>query len=506
MGSHAAPRLADSSRRGGLWRFAPVLVNLAITLPLANVLNTWVDESYTLRTTMSTPAYAFHQAIHFELQPPLYFVLLSVWRSIDHSVFFARLFSVICVALLVWVSTGLSERYVKNVHPAWLASVVALSPTAIWAATEIRVYALAMLLGGLLLLTFFDGYLSAAPSRTARFWFAALVVAAIYTQYFLAFIVLGCGAALLLFNRRTLRPFLTFLLLTAVPCLPIVFIVREQIASGTSLYYGSDSTIHLLRRVYSTLSLYVLPLNWLRPKFVWLLGLQAAIVAAYAAAGLRLKQLDVSGRALWLTTGIATLMLWAALAATREPFAAHYVSVIFVPAVLAVYSTIARAQLNGKNLLAPFAIAAIVCGCVTNYSLYRPLGKAGDWKRVASFVMASESDHQPILAFQSENALTFLDYYTGRNHVIAIPHPLNFQDPTDPGVILHSSAEIDSALGAPRRSPEVWALTSGECRYENVDYRCDIFEKYLKDHYVVVSRKEFFKSEVRLLRVRADSR
>jgi len=107
-----------------------------------------------------------------------------------------------------------------------------------------------------------------------------------------------------------------------------------------------------------------------------------------------LETLDAAGRALWLTTGIATLMLWAALAATREPFAAHYVSVIFVPGVLAVYSTIARAQLNGKNLLIPFAVAAIACGCVTNYLMYQPLAKAGDWKRVASFVMASESDHQ----------------------------------------------------------------------------------------------------------------
>ena len=76
-----------------------VCLNLAITVPLAAILNIWTDEAYTLNTTGKNLSYALVQAINFESQAPLYFILLNIWRSVNDSIFWARLFSIICVVL-----------------------------------------------------------------------------------------------------------------------------------------------------------------------------------------------------------------------------------------------------------------------------------------------------------------------------------------------------------------------------------------------------------------------
>ena len=70
-----------------------IFVHLIITIPLAYELNVWVDEASTLYNTEHGFIHTFQNVFHTEKQAPLYFILLSLWRDIDASVFFARLFS-----------------------------------------------------------------------------------------------------------------------------------------------------------------------------------------------------------------------------------------------------------------------------------------------------------------------------------------------------------------------------------------------------------------------------
>ena len=98
-----------------LW--ALMLLGFGVSLTLAALLDIRFDEAFTLNTTSRDVVYAFHQAIKFEQQAPLYFVLLTVWRDIDSSIFFARLFSVLCLPFIIWVSAEVAKRYVKGVNP-----------------------------------------------------------------------------------------------------------------------------------------------------------------------------------------------------------------------------------------------------------------------------------------------------------------------------------------------------------------------------------------------------
>jgi hypothetical protein len=72
-----------------------IALHLAVTLPLAYLLNIWVDEASTLYTTENGFSSALQNALAQEKQAPLYFWVLSLWRALNGSVFFARLLSII---------------------------------------------------------------------------------------------------------------------------------------------------------------------------------------------------------------------------------------------------------------------------------------------------------------------------------------------------------------------------------------------------------------------------
>ena len=105
-----------------------MLVSLALATPLAYLLNIRFDEAFTLNTTLDGPVYAVKQALGFGQQAPLYFLLISLWRTIDPSIFFARMFSVLCFPLIVWTAAEVSKRYIKNLNPL-ISLCYRLTPT-----------------------------------------------------------------------------------------------------------------------------------------------------------------------------------------------------------------------------------------------------------------------------------------------------------------------------------------------------------------------------------------
>mgnify|MGYP003473224285 CR=1 FL=1 len=65
-------------------RLAPLSVLLGVTLSIGIFLSArsslTTDEAFTLHTTGRTLRYAWDEARSFEMQPPLYFVLLTLWQ------------------------------------------------------------------------------------------------------------------------------------------------------------------------------------------------------------------------------------------------------------------------------------------------------------------------------------------------------------------------------------------------------------------------------------------
>src|SRR5262245_29992571 len=87
-----------------------IFLHLVITLQLAYYLHVWVDEASTLHTTANCFSFSLEAALRDENQSPLYFVLLSLGRMIDGSIFWTRIFSVLCSLTAIWVADDIAKR------------------------------------------------------------------------------------------------------------------------------------------------------------------------------------------------------------------------------------------------------------------------------------------------------------------------------------------------------------------------------------------------------------
>ena len=118
---------------------APVVAAIAYLsagIWIASHFATWTDEEYTLATTAHGAAYAIRRAIDYELQAPLYFAVLAVWRLADPSVAFARLFSLLCAAAFFFALVAVGRRVAPSGNPLPFALLVATNPFVLKAAFD----------------------------------------------------------------------------------------------------------------------------------------------------------------------------------------------------------------------------------------------------------------------------------------------------------------------------------------------------------------------------------
>ena len=134
-----------------------IVYYILIILLSAN-LNIWEDEMYSLNTTSKGLSYAFHQSIYFELQPPGYFLLLTIWRTLSDSILWARLFSVV----IIIISQIIIYKFAKDVSDRRIATVISvlfiLNPATVFTILEIRTFALVLFLSLLIAVNFYKTY------------------------------------------------------------------------------------------------------------------------------------------------------------------------------------------------------------------------------------------------------------------------------------------------------------------------------------------------------------
>ena len=240
-----------------------VAFHCLITIFLSLKLNVWIDEVFTLQTTSKNLTYALDRALNFELQPPLYFILLNLWRTANSSIFFARLFSIVCSFLALLIVINISKKILTKVNSTWIAIVFGFNPFLIWAATEIRLYAFVILLSSLLILLFYDGYISENPKTSSRRFYVIISVLGLYTQYYLGFFLVANGVTLVILRRwNFLAKYLSGILLTTLVFLPmmVIFLHQYTTVSATSVEQAYSDTIYgVIRSVYSNIANYLLP-------------------------------------------------------------------------------------------------------------------------------------------------------------------------------------------------------------------------------------------------------
>ncbi|MGI8737894.1 MAG: hypothetical protein ACR2KS_11555 [Candidatus Eremiobacter antarcticus] len=476
-----------------------VLVNLVICAYFAATLNIWVDEAYSLHTTQSGMRYALGAAVHFENQAPMYFSLLALWRSLDHSVFFARLFSMLCIAGALFALAAVARE--RRLPESWMVAAAAFNPIMIVLAVEIRVYALTILLSTLLLLAFFKGFWTERPDRRWQWIYFGLALLGLYTQYFIAFLLCAQALVLIVKRGRWMWFFLAGMAVVLIAFIPLAIAVRQQMGV-TQANSGPPSTfaqngVQLLVALME----YVFPLI-VRHHAVQTLAVMAVVALAVLAAG-RFRFAAAQWAPVPVTIAIAAfLMLLVVTQVGSYQINDRYAAFLLTPAVFATFSYFEYVRFERKQwCIGVFTIVSIATGLWGLWTLFGSGAKSGDWKRVAAYVESHERPGQPILIFPASQALPLAHYYNGLNAVIPIPRAIRFQNWNARQNVLVDAREIRKALSpSERAAPALWLLRYDECSWAAIDYNCHALDEFVRRHYTLQASQAFVGTRVELLR------
>ncbi len=471
-------------------------LQIAAMLALAATLGTWHDEEYSLATTSHGVVYAFHRAIDFELQAPFYFVALAALRAFSDSVFFARAPSVLCAVAFTYAMALIARRIAPERDPWVPAALVALNPFTIFAALEIRLYALALLLCALAWLAFYDGFF-AGDDRRARIAFVAIAIVSLYTQYFIGFEFVAFAIGLAALGRwRALRTYLVAGIVLALAFVPMLVVLQAQVSGALGTRDARPGAFGSIF-VHPAID-FIFPLGYQsvtgaighRATTVTVIALLVAIVFGGPRMGRRLVAYVAMAAAVEAIYVILARGLHYDLVVPR-----HFVA-LFVPELAAAFALLVslgspRARLARRVVVVMLAVAAVASDATT----YRALAKHGDWKRVGAYLTAAARPGDTIAIYEADALPGFERYYRGAARVVPFPRAL----PTDrydvEAMLVHSVADAEASLERLPRTGHVWFVDYGGCdRFDRLG--CNEVRTAIARRERVLQRTEFYENTV----------
>jgi len=440
--------------------YAAVSAFLVWRLPL------WTDEIYTLHTTAAGPIEAARRALSFELQPPVYFVLEAFWRTIWSGPLEARVPSLLYGVATVVVGAALAHRLMPGIRAPWAALLVATNPFVIWAGSEARCYALVMLLGAAICLVFVRVHLEGRNRE--RPLLVALAILALYTQYYLGFLLAAAGVALLLLRRyREAAWYALEMGVVLVLFLPQIGPVLQQTSALSGAFTPRPTLIKsFLFETETSIAGFSLPIQWFWEKdnaqaraMRW--ALRFVVGAGLVACFWRRRKGQGHPPALALLAILTFVPYLTGSGLTRivgEAWFFRYWAGFAIPAVLL---PVALAYEIGPRITAGALIALLAGNVVASIIDQAPLAKAGDSQRVARTLEKLERDDEPILVIPADRVLSLGFYYRGRNRLVPVPRDPSLEIYRVEDFRPQRPAAFADALHRAGDPMAVWLLTEG---------------------------------------------
>lgn len=493
----------------------PLLVTLHafVAVPLAYSLNIWADEASTLFTTANGVRVAFSNLFTDEKQAPLYFLLLSLWRSVDQSIFFARLFSVICTLLAIVVFYRLAGKIWDKRNALTVSALFAFHPYLFWASLEIRLYSLVILLTCLLFTFFIDGFavdeveteITDQKRVRSQILFAITASAGLYTNYYLGFPI-GGGFAALLILRKWGAAKLYFLLMLAVgvSILPLFYFISLQFADRTATFQEAKSLAEGVRIIWNHFLTFALPTEIYTPEDqsiystlrLWIvrLALVGAIIILIKNKGRELDKTAIAFAAISAISAAFLLFVYFQLGSGYVEIrhaAVYFVSIYVVVCAIAIKLIPEKVR----------TVALLIVLSSYGYSLatlYPNNLKTGDWENVSTYLSANENPGQPIVVFPAYEVIALPPYYKGVNKLLPDEKIFSFFPEDTFGSPDRYTRQIEFLVSKiPNDVTEIWLLTGNACSRGEA---CAPLEKFVDANYTVVQEQHFYREKVRLLR------
>ena len=467
---------------------------------LAGQLGPWTDEVFTLATTGHGVGVAWHQALHFELQPPLYFVVMSGWRAVSASLLWGRLFSVAAVGLTLVLACRLACPILGRRGAAGFVFLLALNPLVLWSAVQLRGYALVLLEVCLVLLAWRARYQRDGTSRGSRLVVVFASFALLMTQYYGGFL-LAAGVLPLILRRRW-RDAAEYAGLMAVVLAfswPVLSHVPGQAAAhGAEL--GGTSGWRALRYLVWAVQAVTVPVSealvvaggWFSPARslrLWDLTLRLGLALILATGLWRLGAATPSrwragtGVLLVLSAGLFASFVLLRTRLPEELLAERHLVVLLVPALLAGTAVASGA---GRTAFTAWMLAAGASGVLVSWSRYGALANPGDSRHVAEWLAAHVQAGDVVFVFRAPLARAVALEYRGPARIVALPKPATFtvtrgysMATGSPPVrdTLALAARVDSMA---RNANGAWLVSEPAPSYLGTDYHADWLDRVIQ--------------------------
>jgi hypothetical protein len=488
-----------------------ILLYLIVTILLAINLDFFEDEIYTLKSTDGNIFTSFKQAIYFEGQQPLYFVFLNIWRALGNGVFIARLFSVLSIIFSIFLIFKLSKIYFPDFNPFYAVLLFACNPFVIWAANEARLYALALLIGLLLVYFFYKGFYANKPAKTDRLLYYISAFVGFYTFYFFSFLLFAHGFSLLIKKRyRDFKYYAGIMLLLLVP---YIFIYRLTLEQINMISYLNKPAIHFIERLriifrgtqHYLVSFQMIPMNNML-KLALLTSLFFIILLGIYKLIIKVKNEKLIDNSLYVDLIFHLLVIYALYLVVLNVFPhlnfnERYMVVVYplLTLFLVGFIKMAVSNLNVQRIV--FGLILLVF-LVSDLFQYRNFVKIYDYKKVNEYIGNDTKDIRPILFYRACHAPILSNYYKGANVLIPLPDSASYR--TDYLSRIESDLQLDSIfIKLTNKYSKFCLVTDDQIDYlYAVNLNRGMLQRYIDKHFITEKDTLIMGREQYYLRVR----
>jgi len=447
------------------------------------------DEPYTMVTTAKGVIYALKKSVKFELQPPLYFVVLSIWRIASISLFWARLFSIICYALSIYVGHNLLKKVSHRSNPFLFTALLAFNPIIIYMGSYARLYALLILEILSLLFLFHSLYIDERPSRWKRFAFIVLSVIGLYTQYFVGIFLFAAGISLLILsNHKVLKRYVFDMIIPVVSLTFIIPYISYQIENSVGQICISGSILKILYFIGQRYEVYLLPVGKLPLNEISRWCIRALIVLLIIMSlSTENSKRRLSGKLkyIYLIITIIISLLFGLMfnMIGKSNLMEKHTLILLIPLILifiGYYSQIQNKYIKIIWVLLFMSIYSIKIG----QDFYNPDNIS--LKKISHFIENNEGKHQPIMLYNYRLHLEMPYFYSGINKLVELPHSIDFSKPYNVSYwAFHNRVQIEISLNKVASYDTLWFVSNNPHNWYGVDYNSSLLDSCINNHYTI---------------------
>jgi len=468
--------------------FSFLLIYVIYMLFLIQNLSLWGDEDCSLHTSSGSLINALKLSYTYEGQPPVYFLILTIWRKINETIFFARILSLVFTLLSAYLLNKTVRYLFNDIYSRWLIVLFLLNPFIVWTNLQIRLYSLIVFLAISLIYCFYKIYID--NNTRYRILFVIIGILAVYTQYYFIFLIITMSFILLI--NHGWRIFLNFVLLAtpiALLFLPNLLYIKDQFDmhhSDQIVYTVNDRLTNIL----TTPQNFLFNINDVPFGKVgrWIVRIFFCLIFIFSLFKLyqnkSIKPENIKNRIIEICTFIITIffIFLIVFLLTNLIYTDRYLAIAF-PLFCMLFVVIGLHKPLVKNII--YGIIALYFGIFTLVNYKSPYVEDFDFRSLVKYVNINESSNEPILFYDKILLLPFSNYYKGSNELIPIPElkfDFNYYKNN-----IKDTIEFEQIIKSSTNDPKSMLLITGNDLgfVEKLTLNNSILDRYIKNNYLV---------------------